>query len=231
MRKKTTGIKLKPDHRYAVLTGDVIGSSKLNDATRRELPAVLRKVSQAAQSLYGANIPLTVDVFRGDSWQMIVTDATLGLRVAIFFWSYLRSHFPNTGLDTRIAIGIGTIKFVPNGQIRQGDGPAFRESGWGLEAMAKRRRLTLAIANTTSPAEVAPVIELIDTLMGRWTEKQSLAVVGMLQGLPQSKIAGLWNPPIKQPVIARHLRQAGWGAVEGGLVCVENILNKLSIYK
>jgi hypothetical protein len=67
----------------------------------------------------------------------------------------------------------------------------------------------------------------MDTLLERWTEKQALAVVGMLQGMPQAKIARLWQPPIKQPVVARHLRQAGWAAIEAGLIYVEHILNEL----
>jgi hypothetical protein len=116
---------------------------------------------------------------------------------------------------------------VPKGKVSQGDGPAFRESGKVLESFPKSRRLALSVAGTGTPAGIAPVIGLIDTVMDRWTEKQSLAVLGMLQGLPQSKIAGLWTPPVTQPVVARHVRQAGWEAVQTGLVYVENTLNEL----
>lgn len=231
MSQKTIGLNLKPDQHYAVLTGDVVGSSKLDKASRQELPAALKKASQAARSLYGKAVPLDADVFRGDSWQLIVTDAKLGLRAAVFFRAHLHANSPDVGLDTRIAIGIGTINFVPKGQVSQGDGPAFRESGKVLETMPKSRRLVLSLAETKTPAGIAPVIGLMDAVMERWTEKQSLAVTGMLQGLPQSQIAGLWTPPVKQPVVARHLRQAGWEAVESGLAYVENTLNELFLIK
>ncbi|HZL41709.1 MAG TPA: hypothetical protein VFD66_00345, partial [Verrucomicrobiae bacterium] len=225
MSRKPCDLKLNPGQRYAVLTGDVVESSKLGEAARRELPVALEKASRAARALYGKAVPLDADVFRGDSWQLVVTDAKLGLRVAVFFRAHLHGNAPGVGLDTRIAIGIGTINFVPKGRVSQGDGPAFRESGKVLERMPKNRRLGLSVAETETPAGIAPVIGLMDTVMERWTEKQSLAVAGMLQGLPQSQIAELWNPPVKQPVVARHLRQAGWEAVEAGLTYVENTLD------
>ena len=227
MSPKTTDLKLNPGQPYAVLTGDVVGSSKLGKAARRELPVALKKAAQAARSFYGKAVPLDADVFRGDSWQLIVMDAKLGLRVAVFFRAHLHSNSPEVGLDSRIAIGIGTITFVPRDQVSQGDGPAFHESGKVLESMPRSRRLALSVAETETLAGIPPVIGLIDTAMERWTEKQSLAVLGMLQGFPQSQIAGLWTPPVTQPVVARHLRQAGWEAVEAGLVYVENTLNEL----
>src|ERR1035438_3751058 len=231
MSKKTTDLKLNPGQPYAVLTGDVVGSSKLDEAARRALPVALKKASKAARVLYGKVIPLDAAVFRGDSWQLVVTDAKLGLRAAVFFRAHLHSNSPEVGLDTRIAIGIGTIDFVPKGQVSQGDGPAFRESGRVLESMPKSRKLALSVPETETPAGIEPVIGLMDTAMERWTEKQSLAVMGMLQGLPQAQIAELWTPPVKQPVVARHLRQAGWEAVAAGLSYVENILNELFLIK
>ena len=213
------------------VVSDVVGSSKLDEATRRALPIALKNASKAARALMGKAIPLDADVFRGDSWQLVVADARLGLRAAVFLRAHLDGTSPDAGLDTRIAIGIGMIQFVPNGQLSQGDGPAFRESGKALEAMPKSRRLALSVAGTETPAGIAPVIGLMDTVMERWTEKQSLAVVGRLRGLPQSRIAGLWTPPVTQPVVARHLRQAGWEAVEAGLAYVENTLNKLFLIK
>ena len=57
--------------------------------------------------------------------------------------------------------------------------------------MSKVRRLALSVAEVETPPGIPPVIGLMDTVMKRWTEKQTLAVVGILQGLQQSKIAGL----------------------------------------
>ena len=227
MSKKTSDLKVVLGQPYAVLTGDVVGSSKLDEAARRELPVALKNASQAARALFGKAVPLEADVFRGDSWQLVVTDAKLGLRAAVFFRAHLHGHSPKVGLDTRIAIGIGTIQFVPHGQVSQGDGPAFRESGQVLESMPKIRRLALSVTESKTPAGIAPVIGLMDTVMERWTEKQALAVGGVLQGLPQAQIAGLCQPAVTQPVVARHLRQAGWEAVAAGLAYVEHTLSEL----
>ena len=230
MSKSTnaTHLKLNPGQRYAVLTGDVVGSSKLDDATRRLLPDALKKASKAARSFFGNKVPLDADIFRGDSWQSVVAEASLGLRVALFFRAHLLGNSPGVGLDTRISIGIGQIKFLPKQQVSQGDGPAFRESGKMLESMPKSRRLALSIADGETPAGVVAVVALIDVLMVRWTEKQALAVVGALQQLKQEEIGNSWNPPVKQQVIARHLQQASWEIIEKeGLGYVENTLKAL----
>ena len=231
MSKNASDFKVNPGQPYAVLTGDVVGSSKLEDAARRELPGALQQAAAAARALLGKAVPLDADVFRGDGWQLVVADAKLGLRAAVFFRAYLHGRAAPSGLVSRIAIGIGPIQFVPQGQVSQGDGPAFRESGKALESMPKMRRLALSVAGTKTPAGIGPVIDLMDTVMERWTEKQALAVVGMLQGMPQSQIAGLWSPAVTQPVVARHLRQAGWEAVAAGLAYVENTLDELFLTK
>jgi hypothetical protein len=221
--------KLNAGQNYAVLTGDVVGSSNLDDPTREMLPEALKKTSKAARSLFGNVVPLDADIFRGDSWQLVVTDAKLGLRLAMFFRAHLHGNSPNTGLDTRIAIGIGQIKFLPK-QVSQGDGAAFRESGTALESMPKNRRLVLSIADGETPAGVTSVVALIDALSLRWTEKQALALVGVLRipPLKQKEIGASWHPPVKQQVIARHLQQAGWDIIENeGLGYVENILKTL----
>jgi hypothetical protein len=227
-RTKATDLELNPNQRYAVLTGDVVGSSKLDAASRRDLPNALKKASAAARSVFKNAVPLAADIFRGDSWQLVVANAELGLRVALFLRAHLRGYSPGLALDTRVAIGLGPITFLPQTRVSEGDGPAFRESGNMLESMPKSRRLTLSLAAGEMPPGVGAVVGLIDTLMVRWTEKQALAVVGALQGQTQVEIGKSWNPPVKQQVIARHLQQASWEAIEKeGLTYVENTLKEL----
>ncbi len=225
---RPTELKLYPNRRYAVLTGDVVGSSKLDPMSRRALPDALKKASAAARSVFKRTIPLEADIFRGDSWQVVVADSHLGLRVALFFRAYLRGHWLDAGLDTRIAIGIGAISFLPKQRVSQGDGPAFRASGELLESMPKARRLRLSIEDRERLAGVDAVVALVDALMNRWTQRQALAVVGALKGQKQEEIAKSWAPPVKQQVIARHLQQANWEVIASeGLSYVENMLREL----
>jgi hypothetical protein len=226
---KSTELKLHPDQLYAVLTGDVVGSTKLDARVRRNLPAALKLASAAARSVFKKAIPLNADIFRGDSWQLVVADMRLSLRVALFVRAYLLGHLPDgLGFDTRIAIGIGTITFLPKERVSQGDGSAFRKSGEVFESMPKARRMALSIEGRETPAGVGAVVTLIDALMTRWTGKQALAVIGALQGKKQGEIGASWRPPVKQQVIARHLQQANWEAIAiEGLTYVENTLEKL----
>jgi hypothetical protein len=61
------------------------------------------------------------------------------------------------------------------------------------------------------------LVRLVDALAVNWSEKQALAITGALQGLRQEKIGSLWNPPITQQSVNRHLHRAGWFAVEEGV--------------
>ena len=204
-----------------------MGSSKLGGKERRALPRTLGETSRAARSLFQRIVPADAEVFRGDSWQLVVAEARAGLRVALFFRAYLRGHSPGCRLDTRVAIGIGPITYLPKNRVSQGDGPAFRASGKALEEMPRNRRLALDVAGGAAPPGIAAVICLIDRWMARWTEKQALAVLGRLQGQTQAQIGQSWASPVKQQVIARHLAQAGWDSIEEGLRYVEDTVEGL----
>lgn len=60
---------MKPDSavRYAVITGDIVGSSGLSLPDRRRLVGVIGESSRQLRKIFGRSIPLDVDVFRGDS--------------------------------------------------------------------------------------------------------------------------------------------------------------------
>jgi len=208
----------------AVITGDVVASSALPASGRRRLLRVMEESSRVLRKALGRAVPLDVDVFRGDSWQVYLQDPVLSLRAALMFRASLRERMESHRFDTRLAIGIGTADIVPRVRASQGGGEAFRASGLALDAMTKRR---MAVAFPSSAAEgpLDVIAHLLDGIAVRWTDRQAKAVVGALQGWTQKKIASSWGGRgISQQAAALHLEAAGWHAVARGVAEFERIV-------
>lgn len=220
-------MKISPTKRYAVLTGDIVDSSKLSKPERQALPAVIKRAARETRKTFPEAVPLDIEVFRGDSWQMLVSDPVRSLRIALFFRACFRSGKERgRGLDTRIAIAIGGIDFVPTGKVSEGDGEAYRASGQALESLPSSRFLTLGGIGLTEQAGFDVITSLIDAVVQGWTGKQALAVAGALQGWTQDKIAASWPERISQPAIAKHLGNARWAALETALAFSETYFEK-----
>ena len=206
---------------YAVLTGDIVRSSRMAGADRRALPGLLRRISRDVRRALPGKVPLDASVYRGDGWQLLLTDPAASLRAALLFRAMvIAAAAGGSRSDTRIAIGLGGIDFVDNERISEGDGEAYRLSGQALDAMREPHRMTL-VRSTTDTANHGALVQLLDALVQEWTPFQARAVVGRIQGLTQAKIAGLWPEPIAQPSVAKHLERARWRFVEGALQTFE----------
>jgi len=208
---------IEPGRDYAVVTGDVIDSSSLTAAERRELPGLLHHVSDELLTWKGADRVTPVSVFGGDSWRLLLRDPGDALRVGVFVRaSVLASPM---GMDTRFAIGVGGVDFVPPGGIEEADGEAFRLSGRLLAENSKRpREIRFATAAGSKGAEWLLPLWLLDALIrSSWTEKRALAVCGALQDKTRQQIAGSWAPPVSRQTVDRHLHEACWDEVSQAL--------------
>ncbi len=215
---------------YAVITGDIVSSSRLPEDDRRELHRVMNEGAAALREVFPEAVPADMDIFRGDSWQVLVTDPVFSLRVGLFYRAFLRARMQDNKVDTRMVIAVGTVDFVPDDHVSAGDGEAYRESGRTLERMPKSGRMQFVLAG--KPREdsqaVDVVVQLLDVLAMHWTERQAQAVAGALRGWKQEKIAGSWKEKsISQQAVAQHLDRAGWHAVESGIEYFEQYLRRL----
>ncbi len=220
-------MKVTAKKKYAVITGDIVDSSKLPKAQRQALPGLIAKASQESRKAFPDAVPLAADVFRGDGWQLLVSDPVRSLRVGLFFRACLRSASERgRGLDTRLAIAVGSVDFVRE-RVSQGDGEAYRLSGRALEAMPRKQRLLLAISGAKDAQALTVIVRLIDVLAQRWTGRQALAVRAALRGLTHEKIAKAWPGSISQQAVTKHLDGAQWPAIEAALNHVEYNLQRL----
>lgn len=212
---------------YAVVTGDVIASSRLGAGRRQILHEAMISTSAALRGAFPSSGLSEVDVFGGDSWQMVLGAPELVLRTALFYRAGLRSLMRSRSFDVRMALAIGTIDFIPEGRVSQGDGEALRLSGRALRAMGKGRGMRLLFPGRPSERALDTVVRLVDALAARWSEKQALAVTGALRDFSQEKIARTcWPRPITQQAVQQHLDRAAWSSVEAALAFFEETVGE-----
>ena len=221
-------MQIEAERSYAVLTGDVIGSSRLGDRARRRLHEALHFAGRNLRARFGEVVPYPLAVFRGDSWQLLVVPPARALRVGLYFRVSLRARMEAREIDTRFAIGIGAIDFIPGADLSGGDGEAFRRSGQALERLPRGARMGLALPADIEAQDLRVILDLIDIQARRWSHRQALAVAGALLGWTQTQIAqGLFEPPISQQAVAQHLSRAGWRAIWKAIAYFESRLEAL----
>lgn len=216
----------EPNKQMAVITGDVVGSARFAGADRASLHRGLRQAATDLESSFASFVPYPVAFFRGDSWQFLVTEPPLAIRMGLYFRSAAQSLFDSAAFDTRMAIGVGTISFLPEEDVSAGDGEAFRRSGEALNELGRDRRMVFVGPPgmpTVEHAAIHAMVGLIDAIASDWTARQAQAVAGALRGWTQRQIGReRFDPPISQQGVAQHLDRAAWEAIEAALDFIEN---------
>jgi hypothetical protein len=206
---------------YAVITGDIVGSTRLKNNQGGQLAALILAAGEKTRSHFAEKIHAEIDIFRGDSWQLVISDPAYALRIGLFLRASLQTTKIMGQMDTRFSIGFGEIDYLPEKQISTGSGDAFSLSGKGLENCKKPVRLTLQFPyalQTSHTLALNLITQLIDLQVQRWTQKQAEAVSGALIGLTQQEIAENWvDEPVSQQAISQHLEGAGWSQIRESL--------------
>lgn len=227
-------MRFSPEKYVAVITGDVIAFKSLPATVRSRMSRVIVDAGRSFNDAFGPAMPWDADVFRGDGWQALIEDPVQGLRAALFFRAYIKSADTEHNVDTRMAIGIGPVDYVPPGNIAAGDGAAYRASGRLLGKMnsARKGRIRCAFEHpqcidrefreeAPDQALIDAVVRLAGTIGDRWRSRRALAVTGALKGWPQAVIAQNWPGPISRQAVGKHLQQAGWDAISHALSVFE----------
>lgn len=213
--------------KIAVLTGDVNASSKMVEKDARHLESLLRKCYQDAQSSLNTAELGSFTNFRGDSWQCIVGNPVMAIRSALLFRSFLLVYSDQQlgkKLQTSLAIGFGRISFLPNDTSSAGGGEAYEISGKRLDRL-RRRMPGMGVSGLGDNDQyLDSLLGVIDALAHGWTALQALAISYALQEFSQMEIARRWNPPISQQAVNKHLRSAGWPAIEPALRWAETTI-------
>jgi len=135
---------------YAVLTGDIRGSTSYHQVTKKSLEEPIASAFRIIEIWMPQLIYAPAQIFRGDSFQVVLTDPAYALRAAIIiraaFRSFGKVYLPPRLLDCRIAIGIGKTELAKIYQNRS----RYAEAENVLRESPKINRTETIINNYTS---------------------------------------------------------------------------------
>ena len=228
-KKYKLNILMMKNKLYAVITGDIAGSSRLQGEQREKLLRELKGSFRIVDKILGNDVmAYPFEIFRGDSFQGVLKTPELSLKASIIIRAKVRGIFKTTlkdAFDARVAIGIGGISLLPNSRGGEGDGEAYRNSGPELDKMKKKSRL-LVIKTPWEEENQELNVEcaLLDTIISRWSVQQMEVVIEHLTGKTQEQIAK--NLKISQPGIRKRIQSAHIYEVELMLTRFEQLINK-----
>jgi hypothetical protein len=200
---------------YAVLTGDIIHSSRLTptqlEAVRSSLIGSVNKVRRWKRGLVKGK----PEFFRGDAWQLLLADPAMALRVGVF----LRASLLARGLaDSRVAIGLGEVEEISHERVSLSTGQAFVISGKALDRMTRYSNMTIEIPKTVGPFSAwLPVAgHLCDSLIGQWTTRQAELVRAAVNPKEpgSEKIGQSLKPAVSKQAVAKGLSGANWYVIK-----------------
>lgn len=188
----------------AILTGDLVASSAAPPAQVDRLMGWLASTMQDVEKSLDIE-PTRFTRFRGDGWQAIIDPAPLYLRAVAHLLAGLR--LLDSGLDTRIGIGMGPIDRPGTRDLADASGPAFTLSGHALDALTGSDRLAIGGAEALAWHQAA-----LDTLAHfsvRWSREQAEAISRRLitEDVPLRVIAA--DLGITRQALSSRLNAAG----------------------
>lgn len=199
---------------FAVLTGDMIGSSKLADSALAKAQRVVRDASDEFDRSFSHCLIGRPEFFRGDAWQLLLADPGAALRLALLLRAQLRWKAP---VDTRLAIGIGTVRGINRRKVSLSAGEAFELSGHALDKMTSYFELTAAISTRAPVAAqwVPTVLHLCSELLRGWTPRQAEIVsYALLEAqATHEQIGSMLDKPVRKQTVTSALRGAHFKAL------------------
>lgn len=156
-----------------VITGDIVNSSEILKAGQRD--KLLDVMHQTIRNLNAdenwGNIQL--EVYRGDSFQIIAQEVrdTLGVAVALRA-KLIATSTKDLRWDARLGVGIGNGEYLAD-KISESDGEAFHLSGEAFDKLDKNSRLQILTPNKDYNEELEVSTAFVDDIVTNWTIAQA----------------------------------------------------------
>jgi len=216
---------------YAVITGDLVESSRLTSEKREHLLDVLRKSFRLIDEISGKKlITAPFEIYRGDSFQGVLNDPSDALLASMIIRATLRKSFETKkryAWDARISAGIGTIEFFSE-KTSEGDGVAYRNSGPQLDEMKTDTRLRITTPDKELNDELEVECSLLDAVVSGWSIPQAEVVLKQMHGLTQQQTADELG--ISQSAVNHRLKGAGWSAMSKFMKRFKHMISKQYLY-
>ena len=192
---------------FAVLTGDVIKSRFLSKGEMTSVRSSLFNAADRMKEWKRGLIRGKLEFFRGDGWQLLISEPALAMRAGIL----LRASLLADGkADSRVSIGIGKVEQISSSRVSLSTGEAFLLSGHGLDDMTMYSNMTIEVSEAAGPLrDWLPVIgHLCDSLIFNWTRRQAEIVCEAVQPDEPShhEVAQRLKPPVSKQTVTKALK-------------------------
>ena len=203
----------------AVLTGDIVNSTKLKPVAEKKLIKILQTVLANYQ----------FEFYRGDSFQVFVKNAEEALEIALLCRTAaisISKSDQDIKSDIRISIGIGMVQ-LPVKNLATAKGSAFVLSGRAFDEFLKTdARLSIAVENGLANTAVEIISDYLNQLFKVMTYKQAEVIFELLQHKTQQEVAQFFKK--SKSTINQHVMAGGWNEIEKLLQQYKSIVHQLS---
>ncbi len=185
----------------AVITGDIVNSTRLKKAEEKTLIKDLSLILKSYK----------FEFYRGDSFQVYMPEPNQALKIVLQARAAAKrisSGFSSPFADIRASIGIGDIT-TPFKELKTAKGEAFLLSGRTFDEMSKSgKRLKIQSANESLNLGLKIIANYADSLFALLTSKQAAVVFELLMDRNQVEAAKRLKK--SQPTINKHAQSARW---------------------
>lgn len=203
----------------AVLTGDIVNSTRIGKANERKLLKNLQQV--LAAHLF--------EFYRGDSLQVYIKEPTQALQIALLCRTAGMSITQNdmvVSSDVRLSIGIGQVNTSVKA-LGNAKGEAFVLSGRAFDEIVHMdTRLVISTANSLANVGLRVIADYINAIFKVMTSKQAAVIFELLKGESQQQVAAKMKK--SKSTINQRVSAGRWPEIEKLLQQYENIINQIT---
>jgi hypothetical protein len=205
---------VKKNKQIAVITGDIVNSSVLDQAQKSF-------IQNGIEQFMHEGILLRPRFYRGDSFQL-AAKPMVALLLALKFRMEVRRK--NEAADLRTSIGIGEVSSW-NDDVLLADGPAFILSGKNLDSLKKKDlNIIIVTGNKELDSELETYCYMADLLLKNLSSVQANVLFYRLNSFSQEQVGEILQ--ISQPSVSKTLKAANWKIIEKFLERYEQIIKK-----
>ncbi len=206
---------------HAVLTGDIVNSTKLTAAKETKLSSTLIEMFVDYDS--------KLEFYRGDSFQAYVKNPENALRLALLSRSATIRLFKEEKIalsDLRISIGIGEV-ITPVRSLKTAKGEAFILSGRRLDEIIKNhQRLIITTTNPLANEGLQVIANYLNAIFDEMTGKQAEVIFELLKGEMRKVVAKKFKKT--KSTIHQRIISGRWPEIEKLLQQYENIIKLIA---
>ncbi|HMH21626.1 MAG TPA: hypothetical protein VK563_07615 [Puia sp.] len=204
---------------HAVLTADIVNSTKLDRVMGKALLKELEKILK----------PYKFEFYRGDSFQAYMKEPEKSLQVALLCRTAAISMTAGEGdvpiSDLKISIGLGSVS-GPVRTLGTAKGEAFLLSGRSMDYMQSTgRRLSVVASNDVAEIGFEVIADFMDAICKKMTAKQAEAIYGLLKGRTQQQLAQ--DLEKSKSTVSQLVGSGGWPEIERLLRQYEYLIKHL----